>query len=402
MNIKKKLIDDYLAYISSFTIILLFPGFALYNTLVAYGFITPIFGGFFGLFSVIYLILVLPMLLRLPVFLDNKSLGYFIILIFLYVYIFLFSTTNYLLDSRAGIEDAYFQIIETMTLTLAIFFIGFFVDLNQKIYKILLYTILVSAALLLFYFLKTGQVMFYAKSFADDNATEYVSTYQGYARSAIITSLIVLSMTNRLARYLFIYMLSIFILFILGARSEFVGLVLSGTLLLLLRFKINIIQFLKLLSFCVLGLIVLYFSYDSFSGGRGAQVFDLANDTSWEARKSLEQIGLNQIIQHPILGYFGGHILEGGSRGSYIHNVLSVWAGFGLISFILYVLLCFIPFFHCILIALKDKQQTDKFYFCLSLSSVVVLLILFSKSFFWVLPGFVWGLYLSINRSRVK
>ncbi len=400
MNIKKESINDYLVNVSGIFIVLLFPGFSFYHTAVAFGIIPPVFGGFFGFFSVFYILLISPFFLNFSRFIDKETKNYFYLLVCFFTYMFLYSSVNYLLSSSLEVYFAYVQFLEFIVLALVMFFIGYFVQLNQTLYNVLFCLLLFSSALLLYYVLSTGQVMFYAKVLAIDSTSDSISTYQEFGRSALIASLILLSMTKQVGRYLFVYLVSIFVLFILGARSEFVGLCFSGFLVFLIKFRLSLLRVLQLSSIIILGAIFISQVYEKLLGGRSIQLFNMSKDVSWQGRKSLEQLGLNHIEENPILGYFAGYIIDGGATGAYVHSILSVWASFGLLPFVLYTLLCFIPLLYCIQFALKNKNQSDKFYLCLSLSLVIILLILFSKSIFWLIPSLAWGVYFSVKKEQ--
>jgi hypothetical protein len=61
-------------------------------------------------------------------------------------------------------------------------------------------------------------------------------------------------------------------------------------------------------------------------------LLDPQHDNSFMERSMLLQWGWNQIKEHPIVGYYNGFMLYRG-QADYIHNILSYWHQFGLVSF---------------------------------------------------------------------
>lgn len=402
MNVKLSSIDDYLNRVSNLFLVLLYPGFAIYNTIIAYGYIPPVLGGFYGPVSIIYLICVTPALLRYKIFLSKRT-GPYIYLVFIFFMLISFiAFSNYYLNYSSYVKLAFFQTIEAVTLIFSVFFLGFFIKLNRRLYKIFIFSMIVSLLLILIYVIKTGEVFFYAKQISVDSGTDSVSSYQGFARSAMMIAFISLAMTSKLSKYMAIYLISICILFFLGARSELVGVVFAAGLIVFLKFKIDFFRILQLFVFLLIIIAAIYLAYDKFSSNRIFQLVDISDASSWISREAFESIAINQIKNHPFLGYFAGHIIEGGSIGAYSHNILSVWAGFGFIAFLVYSLVCLIPVIDLSISAVKKKKQTDQFYLCLMFSFFVVLLIVFAKPVFWFVPGFVWGMYLNVRKNSYE
>lgn len=399
MKINKYNLEGYLKRTSNLFLILLFPGFVIYNIVVAYNIIPPILGGGYGIISVIYLACMLPVLLSLNLFLHNATRIYIFLLVSFCGYLLFVAFLNYFIYYDHIIELAVLQTVEALFFMLVLFLLGFFVNLNKRLYFLFISFIVVSLVLILFYIFKTGEVVFYVRQLADESVSDSVSSYQGFARSAMVVSLVTLSMTNVLSKYMLIFLFCTLILFFLGARSELIGTVFAAALLIPLKFKVSFTRLTQLALFSLLMMFSISLAYRNFSTNRIFQLLDVSEAGSWVARSELKEIAIKQIKENPLFGYFGGHIIDGGTTGSYSHNFLSAWAGFGFITFLIYILLCLIPVIEFSLLALKKKSYSNKFYLCLGFGLAILLLVITSKSLYWFMPGLVWGMYLNVKRD---
>lgn len=402
MIVTSSSIDNYLNKTSNFFLVLLYPGFAIYNIIIAYGYIPPILGGFYGPVSILYLICMTPVFFRYRLLLNPKT-GLYIYLVITFFSLTLFiAFSNYQFYYNLYVKAAFFQTIEAITLIFSVFLLGFFINLTERLYKIFIFLIVVSLLLILLYVAKTGEVFFYAQRISVDSAVDSVSTYQGFARSAMMIAFISLTAVSKLGRYMLVYLVSICILFFLGARSELVGVIFAAGLVVFFKFKMSSFRVLQLLIFLLVIIAAVSIAYENFSSNRIFQLIDISDSNSWISREELERIAITQIKNNPFFGYFSGHVAEGGSTGSYSHNILSVWAGFGFITFLVYSLLCLIPVIDFSISAIREKKQTDKFYLCLMFSYFALLLLIFAKPVFWFIPGFVWGMYLNVKREKYE
>jgi O-antigen ligase len=99
--------------------------------------------------------------------------------------------------------------------------------------------------------------------------------------------------------------------------------------------------------------------------------------------------------EKPILGEFMYEFRVFGSTGSYMHNILSYWAEYGLISFLLIFVPYFIYFYKSYKYFRKYDDKTSKALFFSGI--YITLIVLFSRSYthmiFWV--------YFALNMSYV-
>lgn len=94
----------------------------------------------------------------------------------------------------------------------------------------------------------------------------------------------------------------------------------------------------------VIGIPTGIFAYGTPTGDLSAWrmarlITDPSSDTSLEARQQHLEQGLERLSDHWMLGTFGGEILDGGGRGTYIHNILGFWDAYGILYFTVLVFL---------------------------------------------------------------
>lgn len=211
-------------YIANIGFVLLFPGFLLYHLSVAALSLPPFLGGMYGITSAA---LVIPLGL-----LSLKLLGrwlkaspfYVTVTVMFFIYVFVWTAIHFFAVDASYIKTATIQSIESLVLWLALFFIGVYLDLNAPWVSKLFWAVFIYLLIFLAHYVaQTGNLMFYARQLY---SVEYIATYQGFAESMLVVSLFLLARPlSPLMRFCLIWG-SIFILFVLGARSEFYGFIL--------------------------------------------------------------------------------------------------------------------------------------------------------------------------------
>lgn len=124
-------------------------------------------------------------------------------------------------------------------------------------------------------------------------------------------------------------------------------------------------------------------------------------DASLNERLMQFQEGFKILREKPILGEFMYEYRIFGGTGGYMHNMLSYWAEYGLISF----LLIFVPYFFYLFRSYKYfVKYDDKVLKALFFSGIyITLIILFSRSYthmiFWVHYGLLMSSVLKFERE---
>lgn len=376
-----------------------FPFFFFYHLFIALGLIPPILGGGIAVFGIAgFIFAVLSVLIWLPQTLKGDKLTA------LFWYAFLMLCLGYSLYFLiAGGEEyrhmAAMQSLQAFVLILAMFFVGYFSDFSKPFFSNLLLCALLSMfVFLVIYSLFSGNMMFYAREFF--HADEGVATYQGFARSALLTLLPLIAMSRSKVFQTLIILLGTYVLFVLGARSEFFSYLLwlcCFCLLFMARSRGALIAGLAGSIVLLLGLSAVW---DTLTASRQLEVTNLSESTSWVARQQLFLSTLSIVDNAPALGDFGAHIREGGHAGAYSHNALSAWVNYGGFGFVFYLLSIVSAFLISTLAALRSDQNPEwgDRRIAFSMMFIVLLLIVVSKPVFWPLTGLAMGLYFkSVN-----
>lgn len=216
----------------------------------------------------------------------------------------------------------------------------------------------------------------------DDSA----ATYQGLARSYLVVGVIALSGLTRSVWRWPGYGLTLFILFLIGARSEIAGAIaLFGTFEIALSRRPwrSTVALAIASSFLVL-LVWLNLEWLDEAFPENRLIFLLvhgADDISVTDRQWMQEQAWAAVVSHPVLGDFGHYeALEG--AGAYAHNLLSVWVDLGIVG----VLLMAAIIGSCVLDLTAIARSTDppitrQRALCLGLLAFALLLLAFAKNF---------------------
>ncbi|MDC5068284.1 hypothetical protein OHW31_13575 [Acinetobacter baumannii] len=387
--------------LGSFCFALIFAGFVFYHTLVLNQLIPPFLGGFFVQANILALALLIPFLLR---FLKTSLTTSFYFSFFQLIAFSIAAITTLIFAYYDGITDiAVMQSLELLFFWLTLNLVGFYFIQKDKVFlqKILL---LLSTAFLiysLFYMISQGRIML---NFGSTENFEYgeVAGYQSIARSFMLISFFCLAFFKNRLQSIFSTIGFSIILFAIGARSEFyafLAAILALHLLLSINLRSSRIAVVVILV-SVVGLGT-YF-YDVISESRQFQVFNLEESTSWNAREEFQKNAIQTIHKYPFLGDFGGHV-KNGSAGESAHNIISAYTNYGIVFFLIFLLLNLYALFKSTLKLINHPQNKDwNFMFLLSFSTIFLLAT--GKSVFWVIPYLSWGIFLGIiyNEKRAK
>ncbi|MDB4599614.1 hypothetical protein OAI25_02785 [Alphaproteobacteria bacterium] len=211
--------------------------------------------------------------------------------------------------------------------------------------------------------------------------TQYLFSYQGFARSMLVVFLITcFSLRSGLLAFL-CYCVFAFALVINQSRSEVILFVcaIPATLIIVHRFFQNM----KLLhSFyvgvalfgCVfLGLMFERFViFDGLPNLRILALADPTNDGSVQQRLLQTIFALKTIMENPFFGSYGSYV-DASSIGEYSHNLLGLWVNAGLIGVLFYLILFAMILWEVFRVKLTSQNYT---LICLSgalgLSAIVV------------------------------
>lgn len=386
-------------YISGLGFILLVPGFLLYNLLVAQDAIPPFAGGFYSLVSILILLTlgcVVPFIWNT----TSKSAPYLILFVCLwFMYCILWAFSHHTLDDSDYIELAVMQTYKTVGLSFTLFLMGMYIPLEWPLLK---FFIRLSCVILLVFLLNfvfsTGQLMFYAKTFYPGGSSVFVSSYQEFSRSALLIILYTMVVSKPAARICW-SIFGIVILFILGSRSELYGFIIAIIMyMFVLPGKTR-----KWFYVCIFLILTFYFIKTLFSDilldSRQFEIFDFMNSTSLIARNEMLSVGIDQINNNPIFGYFGGDFKEGG-EGTYMHNILSAWVSYGLVGFLLYFGLVIVSIIISSYYLIIKKLYTPYWELAFLVNFISLILLILAKPVFWIMPTLGWGLLVNALNTK--
>jgi hypothetical protein len=370
---------------------ILFPGFLIYHTLIAAFALPPIFGGFFATVSIAFAVLTvsaaIPAARASAAEVNWASLA----AVFFLAYAFLWALGWRSMSSAVYIDEAFTQSIASLGLIAALFVIGRFIDLDNKtsrglfpVFATIIFT------LLLLNFAATGNARFDAR--LQFSAGEEVASYQGFATSTMLIGVLAAAVSRTQSiRYAVIGM-TIVSLFMMSSRSEFVAFVL-GALAFAAAATIKSPRAAFFVIALGLGLLGFIANNDYIlANSRFSELASLESSSSYIYRNYFDQIAWEQILQNPIIGYFGGHFLVQDS-GSYAHSILSSWVSFGLVGFLIYGFLNLTPAMRAAFEIFYRGNSHPIWWAVLFLGSIVTVLTLFAKPVFWEVPGLLWGMF---------
>ena len=404
--------------IAAISFFLLFPGFLFYHQCVAMGLFPPFAAGLFGYVSLATLLALLALLPWnthwLKTTIKNRYVQCVLILL---IYTSLWTIVHYFLLSADYITKASIQSLHTVILWACLFFVGLLLPLESKtLRRLCVLSFIIILGHLAYYSLSTGSVIYIVRKLYDHTAG--VASYQGFARSVLILLIFLLAVMHSLRMRALFILGGIFILFLLASRSEFYAF-LALSVMICIIWSIRNPKYLLILLFVSVEVLILAQPVIGprinswFPSGpldkvtetqppdkpsethaaklnRQLQVLDLPSTKSWISRQYLQKIAVEQIMENPLTGVFGGHVI-GNHAGRYAHNALSAWVTYGLVGFLLYVSLVLYGFLVSARRVIPELEVAQIWTFAFMLNFVCLLLIIISKSVYWPLPALGWG-----------
>lgn len=374
---------------SNFIFIVLFPGFFFWHFGLASGAI-PIRIGLYGEISAAATLVFLTIFIFRWVNITSVS-NFATVAIFLFLYCFFWTIGNVAFGEPP--PGTVMQVATAFPLFFALLSVGAFMDIDRDAFRrILIISFVGMVGVALWY--SRGLSFNLASTF---NTEEGIASYQGLSRSTTITSILLLSLIAKTSKRLLFSAVSIFVAFLMGARSELFGLIFS---IILIQGVISINDIKKFLPFLIISFIfvlVVLLNIQILSGSRQFEVLNLAHSSSWMERAHLSAFAWGQIVEHPVEGVFGGHYYASstGELGSYSHNFLSAWVSFGFTGFLIYSSLIVWALVSSILGLMRSN--TPYWRLALYLNSFSFVLIIFAKEFLWSTIALGWGVYIQVS-----
>lgn len=362
---------------------LLFPGFFFYQTLLGLGKINAFLGGYFAIIS---LAIILPLIFSY--FIDIKRGRNYFSTIDLYFFIFI--AYFFFVVAINFAFGANIKIVKTHLLSIIylinIFIIFKTIDLSEKKLKIITISGLMIMSVIIFYFSVDGS--FHLASLEASKNPESVATYQGFARSYLLTFVVAIAFVRLITARMLIYGIAVPALFLNSARSELVAMLFLIPIIEIYhaKNKLNI----ALSIFFVIAVIGLNIEYilNILPSNRILELADLSQSSSANLRHTLTLQALHTISENPILGDYASY-----TAGDYSHNILSAWVDLGLFGFIYLFIILVRSALGLFFDGLFLRARSYDFLLAYSLICISLLLVFASTTFDNMLIGAALGAY---------
>lgn len=374
---KGKLATIHLAFL------LLFPGFFFYQTLLGLGTISAFLGGYF---SIISLVIILPLIFFYSIEIKqgrnyfSKTDLYFIIFL---AYFFFVIAINFSSGANSTIVKTH---LLSIIYLINIFIIFKIIDLNDKILKIISIASLMIMSAIIFYFSANGS--FNLTLLGESKNQESLATYQGFARSYLLTFVVTISFIRSITKRILIYCIAIPALFLNSARSEFAAMLFLIPIIEIYysKNKLNI----ALAIFIILAIIGINFEQilEILPSNRTLELIDLSQSSSANLRHYRTLQAIQTINENPILGDYASY-----EAGTYSHNILSAWVDLGLLGFIYLLAILTFPALRLFFNGFFLRTKSGEFILAFSLICIALLLVFTSKTFDEMVIGAALGAY---------
>jgi hypothetical protein len=368
----------------------LFPGFFFYHTLLGTGTIGAVLGGYF---SPISLLFVLPLAFILyrrcrlpPRHLGTVELHYATFISYFLIVI----VCNSVAGANLAIVVNHLLCIMFMVNTFIIFSV---IDFASPWFRLTSIAALAAMSSIAFTYSVNG--VFYLGAIGLAKDADSLATYQGFARSYLVTFLPVIAFTRHFALRLALYAMATATLFVNTARSEFVALL----------FIIPIVEFYfsrhKLLFILAAALIFVLLKLfmdqlmAALPDNRILELVDLAHSTSANKRQHLSKHAMHTIMAHPLLGDYASY-----APGYYSHNILSAWVDLGIFGFLYLNAILILPAIPMFLREYFSSRRNNNFILGFGMVCCTVLLLLTSHYFTDMLIGATVGSYAQYQHRR--
>jgi hypothetical protein len=368
----------------------LFPGFFFYHFMLGTGRVHAFLGGYFSPVSLIFVLpfawLYARQIRREPRRLLHSELYYALFLVFFGLVVAVNAANG------ANREIVVAHVLGIMFMANAVVMFKM-IDFAGPAFRYLaLLSLLGMTAVIV---LNSVDGMFRMDALGMAMEPESLSTYQGFARSYMVTSLCCIAYTRRLFFRAVLYAGGAVSLYLNTARSEFVAFL----------FAIPIIEFYyarqKLVFvFIVAALAALInMNFDmilsKLPNNRILELLDLSQSNSAILRHHMMTAAIQTVTNYPVFGDYASY-----TPGHYAHNVLSAWVDLGLVGSLFLVALLIVPTISMLITGYYSTRDNGDFIFAFSLVCVTILLLVKSHYFSDMLIGAVIGTYSKYNYSR--
>jgi hypothetical protein len=361
----------------------LFPGFFFYHTSVSLGLLRPFLGGYFTIISTL---LFFPLIFSYCIGVKRRqyriSTTDLCFITFLFYFLLIVAVNTIYGADTVTAQTHLLSILYLVNIYLIFQHINFS---NWNTFAMALASLSVMSAII-FLFSKGGS--FQPGQIGTAQSPESVVTYQGFARSYVLTFVAVISYTKGTLARTALYITATAALFLNGSRSELVAVLVLIPIVEIYRARNGLHVLCIVLLVLGLGATDIQSLIDGLPDNRVWELFDLSHSESATSRYNLTQNALGTIAEHPLLGDYASY-----PPGSYSHNILSAWVDLGAFG-ILYLLCMLMQAAVSLFVkGWRVKSHSGHFLLAWILICMSLLLLITSKAFDDMFTGAAMGAY---------
>lgn len=375
-----KLLIDPGKTVAFYAVFLIFPVFLIYQVLVQFRFIPPVLGSYFSVAAVLTLPLSLWVVLKGGGYEKCFSIFYVKLLMLLVFMMCVLGAVGHLSGVDYQINSYHFK---SALRFCSLFFVMFSFSSLSASSKKLFFWFMVSYSVFICVFSVGGTFVYPVMII---NGYMFELDYQQIALVYLVVLIMLLPECGPMQRFI-LYGVTVPAMFLIGARSEFFAFFILVFIVELVRNGARFIIF-SYFSFLAFILLLLTFMSDGdFTKYRIFAIFSSDGDASLSARKVLQDHAINTILEHPFMGAYSSH-----EPGAYAHSALAAWVDYGVLGFILLLVLVLGPFFS-LMANFRRHYHSPIWIQAFSSISITIFMLVFAKSYTYSLVPVSIALY---------
>lgn len=361
----------------------LFPGFFFYHFLLGMGLIRAFLGGYF---TPVSLLMVLPIVIFYVRQIKSDRRRLFTCELY-YGLFFIFFVTVVAANAANGANLVIVVAhLEGMLFMINVFILFKMIDFAAPQFRYPAILCLAGMSVIIISFSTEGMFRMDALGLSKDPAA--LSTYQGLARSYLVTLLCIVSYTRSLTLRVLIYAIGAASLFLNTARSEFVAMLFVIPIIELYFAKKKSLFVVVLASLAAMAAMNSNLIEEQLPNNRILELLDLSHSNSAILRHQMMAQAVQTVSVHPILGDYASY-----ANGHYAHNIFSAWVDLGIIGFIYLTALMILPTASMLFKGYFDTRNHSDFILAFATACATMLLLIKSHYFTDMLIGASIGAY---------
>ena len=368
--------------------VIIFPAFFVYHNAVAFG-VPPFLGGYFGVSVIIalpFLIISYWTLAKPYISASFIGLTFWLLILFMCIWVVLAKNTS--LSPETTIS-----VLKGLVIVVGFYLLGRTLVFQSKFEKFILYVSFAVTFLIIVINSRGGVFGL--------GAGDAIATYQFFGLIFLFISISTLGTVKSTMGKMLIFALTSIALAFNGSRSDgaafLIAIIVYNTLGRKIFIPIFVASIMSVVIYLNLSNIVDLLLNSGIPGIENNRFVDLlANHaaSSLNARSAFKENAMTTIGEHFVVGSFGSY-----PPGEYSHNLLSMWVDFGLLGFLLYVVVICSPlliYFRYEMLGAKKPENR----IILALYLACIALLVFTKMYLYPLFFLALGLMAQHIRKR--